>query len=141
MVIAHRDGEAIDVECTPFDTFFLYPKEGILAHSNHFLSPNIRIKDTGKFLLPDTVIREHRAYRLLHARREELQSDTIKEVLKDHFGHPNSICRHRDERLNPNEQWETLTSMIIDLNEGKMLYTNGPPCCNSYETVSMSDFN
>lgn len=137
MVIAHRDGEAIDVECTPDDVFFLYPEHGVLVHTNHFKSPNLRVKDTGKGTLADTVIRSHRAFRLLQERRGDLEQDTIKDVLKDHFGYPNSICRHRDEDLHPNEQWETLTSMIIDLTEGKMLYTSGPPCSHSYETIVM----
>lgn len=138
MVIAHRDGEVIDVECTPDDVFFLYPKSGILTHANHFQSPSLRVKDTGKGALPDTVIRSHRAFRLFQEKRGKLEWDTIKDVLKDHFGYPNSICRHRDERLNPYEQWETLTSMIIDLTEGKMLYTSGPPCSHSYESVVMA---
>jgi len=137
MVIAHRDGEAIDIECTPNDTFFLYPEQGILTHTNHFQSLSFRETDTGKGLIPDTVIRSHRASRLFRERRGDLQFDTIKDVLKDHFGHPDSICRHRDERLHPMEQWETLTSMIIDLTEGKMLYTAGPPCSYPYKTIAM----
>ncbi len=137
MVIAHRDGEAIDVECAPDDTFFLFPSGGVLTHSNHFLFPRFSVKDTAKSLVPDTVIRNHRASRLLQERRGNLDLKTIKNVLKDHFGHPDSICRHRDERLHSNEQWETLTSMIIDLTEGKMLYASGPPCAHPYETIAM----
>jgi isopenicillin-N N-acyltransferase-like protein len=139
MVIAHRDGEAIDVECTPNDNFFLFPEKGILTHTNHFRSPDLRCKDTGKIMLPDTVIRNQRAFRLFEDRREALNSDSIKEVMTDHFGKPNSICRHRDERLNPNEQWETLTSMIMDLTEGKLLYTNGPPCLNPYKSIGFDN--
>ncbi len=137
MVIAHRDGEAIDVECAPDDTFFLFPNGGVLTHSNHFLSPSFRVKDTAKSLIPDTVLRNHRASRLLQERRGNVDLKTIKNVLKDHFGHPDSICRHRDERLHENEQWETLTSMMIDLTEGKILYTSGPPCSHRYETIAM----
>ena len=139
LIVANRDGEAIDVESTPDDTFFLYPQHGILTHTNHFLSSGIGARDTGKTLLPDTVIRNHRAFQLLKDKRENLQDDAIKDVLKDHFGHPNSICRHRDDRVHPNEQWETLTSIIIDLTKGKMLYTNGPPCSNPYEIITMGD--
>lgn len=141
MVIAHRDGEAIDIECTPNDTFFLYPEQGILTHANHFQSLSFREKDTGKGLLPDTVIRSHRASRLLRDRRGDLQFDTIKDILKDHFGYPDSICRHRDEFLQSNEQWETLTSMIIDLTEGKMIYTAGPPCSYPYETIAIDEIS
>lgn len=137
MVIAHRDGEAINVECMPDDSLFLYPEQGILVHANHFLSPSLRLKDIGKALLPDTVIRSHRAFQLFRNIRKDLNSDSIKNVMKDHFGYPNSICRHRDERLHPREQWETLTSIIVDLTEGKMLYTNGPPCFNTYESIAI----
>lgn len=139
ILIAHRDGEAIDVECTPDDEYFIHPKSGILTHSNHFLSPYFRIKDTGKVLLPDTVIRNDRAFRLLMARRANLKFDTIKEVLMDHFGFPNSICRHPDERLNPYEQWESLSSIIINLSEGKMFYTFGQPCSNPYLSIAMKE--
>lgn len=137
MVLAHRDGEVIDIENTPDDLLFLYPEGGILTHANHFQSPRLRVRDTGKSALPDTVFRSHRAFRLLNEKRGHLECDAIKDVLKDHFAYPNSICRHRDERSKPIEQWETLTSMIIDLTEGKMLYTEGPPCSNSYKTIAM----
>jgi len=39
--------------------------------------------------------------------------------------------------LNPYAQWETLTSFVIDLTEGKMHYTGGPPCGQPYKTLSM----
>lgn len=137
MVIAHRDGEVIAVECTPDDEFFLYPERGILTHANYFQSLSLRVKDVSKAALPDAVIRTHRAFRLFQERRGNLGWDTIKDVLKDHFGYPNSICRHRDEGLHPYEQWETLTSVIIDLTEGQMLYTSGPPCSHPYESIAI----
>ena len=137
ILIAHRDGDAIDAECGPDDVFFLYPSEGILTHSNHFRSLRFLAKDTGKSLLPDTVIRSERAQRLLLERRNEIHLETIQSVLKDHFGFPNSICRHRNDGLNPFAQWETLTSFVIDLTEGKMHYTEGPPCRRPYKVMSI----
>ena len=136
IILAHRDGEAIDAECAPADTFFLHPVGGILTHTNHFLSPSFRIKDSGKSLLPDTVIRNHRASRLFREKCGELELETIKGVLKDHFGFPDSICRHRDPRLDPREQWETLTSLIVDLSTGELHYTTGPPCLHPYEILA-----
>lgn len=141
MVIAHRDGEAIDVENTPNDVLFLYPEGGILTHANHFESPRLKARDIGKSTLPDTIFRSNRALRLLNDCKGTLGWDTIEEVLKDHFGYPNSICRHRDERDNPIDQWETLSSMIMDLTEGKMLYTEGPPCCHPYKSIYMDNFS
>lgn len=140
MVIAHHNGEVIDAECSPTDVFFLYPEDGIVVHTNHFQSPNLRVKDTGKATLPDTVIRSQRAFRLFKEEKN-LGRDSIKNILRDHFGYPDSVCRHRDERLSPYEQWETLTSMIIDLTERKMLYTSGPSCSNSYQLIAMDQGN
>ena len=137
IMLAHRDGEAVDIELTPDDLMFLHPRGGILTHANHFESPKLRSKDTGKAALPDTVLRSDRASRLFNERKGRLGWDSIKDVLKDHFGYPNSICRHPDERFPRIEQWETLSSMIIDLTEGKMLYTEGPPCSHPYRLIAM----
>jgi isopenicillin-N N-acyltransferase-like protein len=137
MVIAHREGEAIDIECLPDDNFFIFPHQGILTHANHFLSPKLRVKDTGKSVLPDTVLRNHRINRFFHNEIGRLDYETIKTRLKDHFSHPNSICRHEDEGHYPFEQWKTITSIVIDLTEFRMYYTSGPPCDNPYEPISM----
>ena len=137
LMIAHREGEAMDAECAPHDTFLLYPQGGILTHSNHFLSPALRIKDTGKNLVPDSLIRSHRAHHLFQKNHGYLDVNTIQGVMKDHFGFPNSICRHEDEALHPYERWESLTSMIMDLTAGEMFYTVGPPCTNSYENIKL----
>ncbi len=137
IIMAHRDGEAIDVECTPDDNLFLYPERGILTHSNHFLSPHLRVKDTGKIVIPDSVVRSHRARRLFEEKRGNLNGNAVQGVLKDHFGHPHSICRHADESLPSYERWESLTSMIMNLTQGEMHYTAGPPCSNPYEILRL----
>lgn len=140
IVIAHRDGEAMNVECTPSDAFFLYPENGIIVHTNHFLSPELKSKDKGKKRGPDSIIRNFRASRLFHENGGSIGVNTMKNVLSDHFGYPRSICRHRIDDLNPNEQAETTTSVIIDLTEGEMLYTDGPPCSNIYKSLTMNDY-
>lgn len=139
LLLAHGDGEAIDVECLPDDTLFVHPKQGIITHTNHFLSPIYPKKDSCKKLFPDSLIRNHRASRLLLNQYGRLGFDGIKKVLQDHFGYPDSLCRHRNESSHFYEQWETVTSMIIDLTNRKMLYTSGPPCSQAYEEISISD--
>lgn len=137
MLLGHGDGEALDIEHLPDDLLFLHPRDGILTHTNHFLSPRFRDKDMGKYALPDTMIRADRMTRLLTDRRGRLAWDTLKEVLKDHFGYPDSICRHRDQRTPANQQWETLCSMIMDLTAGEMLYAPGPPCSHPYRRIRL----
>ena len=137
MVVGHRDGEIIDVENLPNDLLFVHPHEGILTHANHFESPMLRMRDTGKSTLPDTVFRGRRLRRLLEARRGHLGVDAIRDVLSDHFSYPDSICRHPDEQYPKVDQWQTLTSLIIDLTESTLRYTDGPACTGPYHLAEL----
>lgn len=140
IMVGHRDGEVIDAECAPNDVFFIYPRQGILTHSNHFLSKKLQAIDSGKSLLPDTVIRSERARRLLD-RNPVNTLENMKSILEDHFGFPDSICRHENQKINLYAQWTTLTSLIYDLNEGTMYYTSGEPCQNKYGSLSFKAVN
>ncbi len=137
MLIGHQDGEVIDVENLPNDLLFLYPDDGILTHANHFQSPMLRFRDTGKSTLPDTVFRSQRLRRLLAARRGRLNVETIREALCDHFSHPDSICRHPDEQYPRIDQWQTLASIILDLTELTLRYTDGPTCAGPYHVAHL----
>ncbi len=137
MILAQQGGEIVDVENLPNDLLFLYPQDGILTHSNHFESPMLRVRDTGKSTLPDTIYRSRRLRRLLEARRGRLNVDTIREALTDHFSAPDSICRHPDEQFAPMDQWMTVSSIILDLTELTLRYSEGPACQGPYHVVGL----
>jgi isopenicillin-N N-acyltransferase like protein len=138
ILLAHGDGEIIDVECMPDDNFFVYPDHGIITHANHFLSPIYPVKDVCKKIFPDSLIRQERALRLFKNCNGDIKIQDTQDVLKDHFGYPDSLCRHPDDSLNPYEQWETITSIIIDLSDRKMLYTAGNPCMQPYKEITLN---
>lgn len=140
IMIGHRDGEVIDAECTPNDVYFIYPTTGILAHSNHFLSQKLRVIDSGKNLLPDTVIRSERAWRLLD-RNSVNNIENMKSILKDHFGFPEAICRHANPKMDTYAQWVTLTSLVYNLKKGEFYYTSGEPCQSKYKKLSFKENN
>ena len=135
MLIAQQGGEIVDVENLPNDLLFVYPTDGIVTHANHFESPMLRVRDTGKSTLPDTIYRSRRLRRLLSARSGRLNVETIREAVTDHFSYPDSICRHPDERYPGVDQWQTLSSILLDLTELTLRYTDGPPCANPYHVV------
>jgi isopenicillin-N N-acyltransferase-like protein len=137
MVVGHQGGEIIDVENLPNDLLFVYPRDGILTHANHFESPMLRIRDTGKGTLADTIFRSGRLRRLLEARRGKLDVETIREALSDHFSYPDSICRHPDEACEKVDQWQTLASIILDLTEMTLRYTEGPACTGPYRVARL----
>ena len=130
-MIAHSGGEAIDLEVTPDDIGILHPDDGIITHSNNFLL-NFDLKDAGKIVFPDSPIRWNRMKRLL-MRPRRLTISAIRRVTSDHFDYPNSICRHPDPRLHPDDQFETITSVVMDLSAGKFYLTEGNPCKERYK--------
>ena len=139
--IAHRDGEAISLEMSPADVGFVYPEDGILTHSNHFIALKNRenFADILPSLYPDTLLRHQRARHLLEPEKGHIDVSSFQRVFQDHFSQPNSICRHLDERVDGIKQWVTLYSAIMDLSEPAMYVARGYPCQSEYEKVPCSD--
>jgi len=133
-LIAHRDGEAIDLEVSPVDVGFLHPDGGILTHSNHFIALSNRedLLDVFKPCAPDTLFRAHRARQLLEQDRGDIDVGSFQRVFSDHFSYPNSICRHADTRDEEPRQLATLSSAIMDLGARAFYITEGAPCQHEY---------
>ena len=65
-LLAHADGLAVDVEGTPGDCANLLleePRDGVITHTNHFVSPRFAGRDTGLGLMPDSFFRLQRLER------------------------------------------------------------------------------
>ena len=133
-LIAHRDGEVINLEVSPTDVGSVYADGGILTHSNHFLAFTNRqdLIDILKLLGPDTLFRCHRAQQLLELDKGHIDIGSFQRVFKDHFSYPHSICRHVDARDEEPRQSATLFSIIMDLEERAIYITEGSPCQNEY---------
>lgn len=137
-LIAHRDGEAVNVEAAPGDyahAFIDFPQRGLYSHTNHFLSPRFDLKDVGVWDGPDSLLRLRRVQRLLEARRGALDVDALREVLSDHFSFPDSVCCHPDPDSRPVDQYATLFSIIMDLQNTSIWLAQGNPCESPYERL------
>jgi len=134
LLIVHRDGEAIDLEISPVGVGTVPAEGGILTHSNHFLVFTDRedLTDILKTLYPDTLFRHHRARQLLEVDKGHIDISSFQNVFRDHFSHPQSICRHVDTRVQGVRQWATLFSMIMDLEERAIYIAEGFPCQSEY---------
>lgn len=133
-MVAHRDGEAVDLEVSPDGTDYLYASSGILNHTNHFES-RLTVEDRAPKLVPDTIVRYCRSGRMLSRENGRISLETFKAILKDHFNYPNAICRHFDERLPETEQFQTNASILMDLTEGVMMVCRGSPCAGEYQAL------
>ena len=135
-LLAHRDGEAVNLEASPPEVFALFAEEGLLVHSNHFKGAQGRVRDTGLSRYPDSLFRDRRVRAHLAERGHALGVKDLQEALRDHFGLPDSVCRHRAPRPDGTEI-ETVASVVMDLAEGELWLCPGPVCENDYQRFTL----
>lgn len=141
-MIAHREGEGANVESAPGDFSQLiihFPEDNTFAHTNHFLGAGPDFKDVGLWNGPDSLVRYQRMKKFLHRSQGEVSVAMLRESLRDHFNLPYSICSHPDPALPAPQQYATIASVIMDLNERKMWLAAGNPCEMPYEEMDYSD--
>ena len=134
-IVGHEDGEAMDVETGPERAGFLYPEAGVLTHSNHFCA--LDIDSEVEKVWPNTMYRNKRLEKLIH-QGQEMDVQSIRRCISDHFAHPHSICAHVDENEEETMQLETRNSIIVELRERRMWVTDGQPCENDYQEIRLS---
>ncbi len=131
-LIASTPDRAINIEAAPETVNILEWHQNCLVHTNHFVDPqNMGIEEP-----PDDL------RRFSHLRRQRMQKflddvssvsrETLQGWLRDHENSPRSICRHEDPAAPVDEQYRTVTSVIMDLHDRRLWATDGPPCTNAY---------
>jgi isopenicillin-N N-acyltransferase-like protein len=142
-LVAHDDGIAIDVEAAPGDfsrLYLLFPEDGVLLHTNHFLSPGLEAKDVSVWVMPDSPFRLARVREAAAAERGRLSTETLAQLLGDHVNFPLGVCCHPDTRLDRYDQGATVASVIMDLDARRMWLADGHPCTTPYRELDYSGF-
>lgn len=140
LLIADAGGEAIDLEVTPGDFGYLLPLNGLITHSNHFLS-NVPVGDLRKGMSALTLLRPERARHLLEPKLADgaVTAKDLRAVFRDHYSFPNGICRHVDERDAVLDRICSVYSIVMDLTERRFSIAQHPPCENEYEALTLAD--
>lgn len=124
-VIADAWGEVYSMEGSATDCEPIYIDGDILAHANHYVSPPMRRFEADRSDIGGSVIRHHRAMRLLRESFGQLSPERFRELLADHANYPASICKHGLETV-------TVFSIIIELETRRAWIGRGRPCETSY---------
>ena len=144
-LIAHASGAALDVEAAPGDftrLYPVYPQDGVLLHTNHFLAPRTGpVPETAQapptdlalWAMPSSVIRLQR----LRAARTARTLDDFGVLLADHADYPHSVCHHPDPGDHPREQGATIASVLMDLTARQLWLAAGNPCQVPYERLDV----
>ena len=129
-LLAHADGEAIDIEAAPDSEAVLYPEDGVLTHANHFEALDVisTLQRNG----PSTLFRARRLKRLMRHANRPVDVELMQGLFRDHFSHPHAICRHLDDSQPEVGRTITVVSVILDLTNRVLHATNGPPCESPY---------
>ncbi len=143
-LIAHREGEAINIEAAPGDYSRIsldFPSErGFLVHTNHFCSVPSDLKDVGLWEGTDSPFRLRRLEQAINRHESPLSREDIQQIFTDHFDFPYSVCSHPDPRVPRVEQYATVASIMIDLADSVMWIADGNPCETSFRRIEYSSF-
>jgi isopenicillin-N N-acyltransferase like protein len=132
-LLACRPAEVVDLETAPATYRRLDPGDGLLLHTNHFLDPaDIGVVEPREGTIPRSIHRYGRCQALFGAEGRLSVADVMAH-LRDHEGYPRqSVCRHPDPGIPPEERYETIVSVVMDLDAGRMWLSDGPPCASEY---------
>jgi isopenicillin-N N-acyltransferase like protein len=137
-LLAQAPDRAVNLETGPATAGASRCVGGCIVHANHFVDPEgIGLRERNVETNPHSHRRHARLEQLLAAERPVTLAQ-LQTALRDHQGHPYSVCFHIDPAEPPEEYYETVTSVIMDLHAGTLSITDGPPCQAEYRTYSLA---
>ncbi|OZI15699.1 acyl-CoA--6-aminopenicillanic acid acyltransferase [Bordetella genomosp. 7] len=114
-MIVSQDGWLMDFECVPDESFTLLPQNGLLTHSNHFISEVAlgKVREAGLRNAVDTYYRAWRVRELLDACGPRISVADVRRALADDWATPYSVCRPPRGTLTGGRT-ATVATIIID---------------------------
>ncbi len=135
IILTTPDQGPVDLEVTLTEVNVLRASDsGELTHTNHCLHPNLVPINQEFPELIQSHARLERVGNLLESGERTLGD--LQATLRDHNGHPRSICRHTNDDAE-NGFWQTVFSVIIQPSSRTMYVTRGTPCDHPYETYTL----
>ncbi|MBK0328999.1 hypothetical protein I5535_17100 [Rhodobacteraceae bacterium F11138] len=135
-MLGHGEGEVINIEATQEFCAYLYPENGIVTHANH-LEAEQRVSSEFERLTPSSLFRAQRVRRHFNAAHGNIGIEKIHEVMSDQFSSPSAVCMLADPDLPEATRNTTVASVALDLTNGILWATNGPPSHAAFERFSL----
>ncbi|WP_298819811.1 C45 family autoproteolytic acyltransferase/hydolase [Chloroflexus sp.] len=130
-LLVQAPDQVVNIEAAPDAIALSYCVDECLIHANHFNDPAaMGVVERQIERYPHSQWRQARLRDLLAARPQSLAS--VQMALRDHESYPYSICFHIDPADPPDERYETVASIIMDVTDKTLYATDGPPCERAY---------
>lgn len=128
LIITSGDGVALSAELTPDGVDAVLPDQGVIAHTNHLLSPMLQQKSPDNWRSwGTTFVRLCRLRELLYG-HHDIDKEYMFHVMRDHGGYPYSICYHPEEKEPSIETMAGNYSLVMDTTEKTAYFCAGQPC-------------
>jgi len=139
-LLVDASGDAVDVEARPGDGTALHHLRpdagGRLRHTNHFVAPDFSALDYADMVESTSQTRFGRIAETTARIDGAAGLDAFATALADHENAPDSVCRHPDRSLEPDDQSVTVAAMLVDLTGRRVLVAEGPPCLSGFAEIA-----
>lgn len=137
-LLAQGPQQAINLETAPRAVKKTGWQQGIVVHANHFVTPD----ELGVVEPPDdarrfSCLRQEKMETALRS-NQPLNLELLQTILRNHDNAPRSICRHEDRTAPIDEQYRTVTSVIMDLDRRELWASDGPPCQSEHDNFPLN---
>lgn len=131
--LADKYGEVYAMEGSATDCEPIYISGDTLAHSNHYVTPRMKVFEANPDEIGNSIMRYNRANRLLSDHYGSHSPELFKTLLADHASYPASICKHQPDN-------STIFSIIIQLETLTAWIGKGKPCETEYFTYHLDPY-
>lgn len=130
VLIMDGGGQAIDLELSVERQGRLEPKDGVLAHSNHFVDQEMHDEERAEGdRHQNSCTRLDRMVELIEGERGAITPEITMRFFRDRANVPDAICRHPGD--GPGD-YITFASVIARPSEGEIYVAPGPPDQHEY---------
>lgn len=138
LIMVDKANEMINLETIPGEIAEIKDENGILAHSNHFVSQQL-LHEEGKEGedLRNSELRLDRILSFLRQNSGVIDVERSIEIFRDRENFPHTLCREQGD-FTESSDVITFASMIAEPTKGQLWIAIGPPSNYQYKKYSFS---
>lgn len=139
MMISDAANQALSLEATPVETFWVTPEESLLVHANHFVAPAARAKlrDLSLLANTDSLYRDARVRKHLAYAAPAITIESLQAAFQDRYGSPRAVCRSLFPSDSGLPSASTVATILMDTTLRKMWVAPRPYGPHRYTEYSL----
>jgi isopenicillin-N N-acyltransferase-like protein len=139
MMISDAANQALSLEVTPGEAFWVAPEQDLLVHANHFIAPAARAKlrDLSLLANADSLYRDARVRQHLRKAAPAITIESLQTAFQDRYGSPRAVCRSLFKSDAGLPSASTVATIVMDTTQRKMWVAPRPYGPHRYTEYSL----